>query len=748
MSSSPIGKPITRVDGSLKVSGRAAYAVEHPIENLAYGVSVASTIGRGRITKIDIAEAEKMTGVLAILHHGNMEKLYRPAGSLEQQSRPGESRPPFEDDIIYYYGQYVALVIAETFEQAQDAASHVYIEYEKQPPIVRLDMAPRTPMPGKERSDKGQSGPTHYTRGQAATAFDQAEVKLDQTYVTPVETHNPMEMHATIAVWSENQQKITLYETTQGVVNHHNVASQVLGIPLESIDVVSPFVGSGFGSKLFPWPHSWLAAVGAHRVKRPVKLVVPRILMFTTVGHRPAIQQRIQIGASREGKLISFRNDVLQSTSEVDHYFEDCVDPTAMLYSCSNVEAQQQVVALNVGTPTPMRGPGRTPALFAIESAMDELAIQLNLDPIDVRLRNYAEVDESSGRPWSSKHLREAYQVGAERFGWGKRNPQVGSMTREGKVLGWGMATCTWPAHQRGAEVRVRLLADGTAHTSCATQDIGTGTYTVFAEIVADKTGLPIDKIKVILGDSALPPGPTSGGSSATESVVPAIAKATDNAIQAVLKAAAMTPNTPFQGTDSKDLKMTAGRIHAKDKSPESGIPFQQILASARLAGLDGQAKTDSSPEQEKYSNHSFGAHFCEVSYDPEIVRLRVTRWLSVIDGGRMINLKTSRNQIMGSVTMGIGMAMLEETIYDQRTAQPVNNNFADYLVATNPDVPNVEVEFLDYPDRIMNEYGARGIGEIGLTGCASAIAMATYHATGVRVRDLPIRIEKLMPRA
>lgn len=321
-------------------------------------------------------------------------------------------------------------------------------------------------------------------------------------------------------------------------------------------------------------------------------------------------------------------------------------------------------------------------------------------------------------------------------------------MTKNDEILGWGMATCTWPAHQRSAEVRVRLLADGTARASCATQDIGTGTYTVFAEIVSDKTGLPVDKINVVLGDSSLPPGPTSGGSSATATVIPAIIKATENAVEAVLKAAAKTPNSPFEKADAKTLKMTGGRVHDQNKSPDSGVPFQQILTAAKLVGLDGHAKTDGTPEQKNYSTHSFGAHFCEVSFDPEIVRLRVTRWISVIDGGRMINQKTARNQIIGSVTMGIGMGMLEEAVYDPRTGHPVNNNFADYLVAVNADVPNIECIFLDYPDTVMNEYGARGIGEIGLTGCASALTSATYHATGVRVRELPIRIEKLLDRA
>ena len=730
--SSVIGKDITRIDGVMKVTGAAKYGVEYALDNMAWGVGVGSTIGSGKIVSIDSSEAEKMPGVLAILHHGNTQKLYRPANSFEENSRPGESRPPFEDDQVYYYGQFVALVVADTFERAQAAAFRVIVKYDARKPDVSTDeLTPKDPPSIK------------YERGDVDSALGSGAVKLDVTYTTPVETHNPMEMHATIASWTKD--KLTLYETSQGVVNHRNCAAEILAIPLESIEVISRFIGSGFGSKLFPWPHSWMAALASKQLGRPVKVSVPRTMMFTTVGHRPFTRQRIQLAAETNGKLTAFQHEIFQPTSMVDDYIENCAQVTAMLYSCPNLRAVQYLIHKNIGTPTPMRGPGRTPSLFAIESSLDELAVKLNLDPIEVRMRNYAETDEGSKKPFSSKHLREAYQTGAEKFGWSQRNPKVGSMTKGNEILGWGMATCTWPAGRHNCDVRVSLLADGTARAVCATQDIGTGTYTVFAAVVSDRTGIPLDKIRVQLGDTALPPGPTSGGSSVTSTVIPAIVKATDQAVSEVFRVAALTAGSPFEKADPKTLKMTGGRVHRENESPESGVPFPNILSLRKLSALDGQARTEEPPEAKEYSMHSFGAHFCEVAWDPGIARLRVSRWLTVIDGGRMINLKTSRNQMLGAAVMGIGMALLEETIYDPRNGKPINNNFADYMVSVNADIPDMECIFLDYPDTKLNEYGARGIGEIGLTGCASAVTSATYHATGVRVRELPIRIENLL---
>lgn len=733
MSASIIGAAVSRVDGKLKVTGGARYAVDYPMDRMAYGVAVASTIANGKITRIDTSVAEKMPGVVAILHHGNTDPLFRPAGQFEGNSRASESRPPLEDDNVYYYGQFVALVVANTFEQAQDAAAHVKVEYDERKPATRLSDVPAPTGPPLK----------NYSRGDADSAFKSAPVQLDVTYTTPAETHNPMEMHATTAVW--NGDKVTLYETTQGVVNHQHVMSEMLGIPVENVHVICLFCGSGFGGKLFPWPHSLLAAIAARRVQRPVKVSVPRSLMFTTVGHRPFTQQRVRIGATQDGRLVSLRHDVLTPSSMIDDYAENCTEPTPILYSCANVTAEQHLVKLNIGTPTPMRGPGTTPGLFALESAMDELAVKLNLDPLELRLRNYAETDESSNKAFSSKHLREVYQTGAERFGWSRRNPKVGSMRQGDLVLGWGMATCTWPAGRGSAEVRVRLNADGTARASSATQDIGTGTYTIFAQVVSEHTGIPIEKIDVALGDSSFTPGPTSGGSTGNASVIPAVALATKNVIETLMLVATRTPESPFHNADPKTLKMTAGRVHAQDKSPDSGIAFQEILSMRRLAGIDGQAKTSPDPNSRKLSSHTFGAQFCEVTWDPGIARLRVSRWLTVMDAGRIINHKTARNQILGGVVMGIGMGLFEETRYDPRNGKPLNNNFADYIVSTHADIPEMDCIFIEYPDLNLNEYGARGVGEIGLTGVASALTMAVYHATGVRVRDLPIRIEQLL---
>jgi xanthine dehydrogenase YagR molybdenum-binding subunit len=734
LTGSLIGAAVSRVDGPLKTTGSAAYASDYNFPGMVYAVPVSATIANGTIESIDKSTAEKMPGVLLILEHGTMDPLYRVAPG-SRGARPSESRQPLEDETVAYWGQYVALAIAETFQQAQAAAAAVKVTYRKQ----AADVSTKLDDPDAKPSVQSE-------RGDSEGAFAKAPVQVDYVYGTPAETHNPMEMHATVAVWENG--KFTLYESSQGVVNHVNVMCQVLGVPKENVQIISRFIGSGFGCKLFPWPHSALAAVAARKLQRPVKFTLSRKNMFANVGHRPRTEQRMRLGATAEGKLISLQQDYRNHTSFGDDIRENCGEATPFLYSVPNLKVTSALVRRNVGTPTPMRGPGAVPGLFAVESAMDELAIKLKMDPIELRLRNDTLMDEEKKKPFSSRHFKECFQVGAEKFGWAKRTPGVGSMRQGDLILGWGCAGASWSAGRGPAEANVSLKADGTARVSCATQDIGTGTYTIFAQVVSEKTGIPLDKIEVVLGDSSLQPGPMSGGSTATASFLPALSDAISTAVKILANTASKTSGTPLAGKDPATLILSHGRLHEKGADPATGVPFQDVLRLAKVAAASGDGKSGGLGSDTKagdYSTHSFGAQFIEVQWDPGIARLRVSRAVSVIDGGRIMNQKTATNQIAGAVVMGIGMGLMEETIYDPRDGHPINDNYADYIVPVCADTPSIDVTFLDYPDPMMGEFGARGIGEIGMAGIAPAITAAVYHATGVRVRNLPVRIEDLL---
>ncbi len=743
-----IGAAVPRIDGPLKTSGTARYAVDHDFPGLVHAVPVQSTIGNGRIRSLDASTAEKIPGVLLVLHHGNLENVYR-FFPHEEDGTISEARPPFADDTIYYWGQYVALVVAETLEQATAGAQAVRVDYETGTPDVRTELG--SGFTGKRESSS--------KRGDPDQALSTAPVIVDETYTTPVETHNPMEMHGTVAVWEG--ENLTLYESSQGVVNHRAVMSEVLGVPHENVRVISRFIGSGFGGKLFPWPQSTLAAAAARQLKRPVKLSVNRRMMFSNVGHRPRTEQRIRLGATRDGKLTAIRHDFLSETSVNDDFLEHCGEQTPFLYSCPNLEVTSAMVRRNVGAPAPMRGPGAVPGLFALESAMDELAIKLKMDPVELRLKNDADHDEGKNLPFSSRHLKECYSTGAEKMGWKQRTPEVGSMRRDGKVIGWGVGGASWAAARIPCTASVELCPNGRVCVRCATQDIGTGTYTVFAQVIHAKTGVPLDRIDVFLGDTSLPDGPTSGGSMATSAILPAATGAVNEAVTRLLHIATLIPQSPFHGMEPSTLSLSNGVVHSKEQPQvvgaalhsggqltANGVPFEEVLRMANLSGITATGKTFPSfedPKALKFSLHSYGAHFAEVEWEPDIARLRVSRIFSIFDCGRIINLKAGTNQILGAAVMGVGMSLFEGTHYESTRAQPINGNFADYLVATCADLPDLDVTFLDYPDLIVNEYGARGIGEIGMAGVAPAITAAVYHATGVRVRDLPIRIEDLL---
>ena len=744
-----IGAAVPRIDGPLKTTGTALYSVDHDFPGLVHAVAVQSTIGKGRIRSLDASAAEKMPGVLIVLHHGNLENVYR-TFPHQQDGSMAETRPPFEDDKIYYWGQYVAAVVAETLEQATAAADAVRVEYEAEAPDVRTDLS----------ADFTGPRESSWKRGDPDNALSSAPVVVDETYVIPVETHNPMEMHGTVAVW--DGENLTLYDSSQGVVSHRTEMSEVLGIPRENVRTISRFIGSGFGGKLSPWPQATLAAAAARQLKRPVKLSVDRRMMFSNVGHRPRTQQRIRLGATQDGKLTAIRHDFLSETSQLDDFVEHCGEQTPFIYSCSNLEVTTGMVRRSVGAPAPMRGPGAVPGLFALESAIDELAIKLKMDPVELRLKNDAERDEGKDLPFSSRHLKECYQTGAEKIGWKQRTPQVGSMRRNGKVIGWGVAGASWGAARIPCTATVELCPNGRVCVRCATQDIGTGTYTLFAQVVHEKTGVPLDRIDVFLGDTSLPDGPTSGGSMVTSAILPAASGAVTQAVSRLLNVAALTPGSPFHGARPETLTVAEGRVVTKQGQPQvvgaayhvgadlsaNGLPFEEVLRLANLSGITATGKTFSSfedPKAKGYSMHSFGAHFAEVEWEPEIARLRVSRIFSIFDCGRIINTKAGANQILGAAVMGVSMTLLEETHYEKRTGQPINGSFADYLVATCADLPELDVTFLDYPDLIVNEYGARGVGEIGMAGVAPAITAAVYHATGVRVRELPVRIEDLL---
>src|SRR5689334_14740547 len=744
MATSPIGRDTMRIDGPRKVTGLARYSSDFNFPGMLYAVPVEATIANGKLLKLDTSAAEKMPGVRAVYHRENIGKIFRstPAPGFDRVCL--ERRPPFEDDVIRYYGQYIALAVADTFEAAKAAADAVRATYAKEKPNVEARLESGND-PDVVLTTYGPVPRVQSKRGDPERGFESAPVKLDETYGTPPETHNPLELHATVAIWDLDQ--LTVYDSTQGVVNARSVLAQMFGLPKENVRVISKFLGSGFGGKLYPWTHVPLAAAASRQLGKPVKLVVSRKMMFQTVGHRARTQQRLRLGATREGKLVSLQHDYVYHLSMIDHYHEDCGEATPFHYSVPNLRVHWGRARRNIGATADMRGPGAVPGLYATESAMNEMAERLKIDPVQFRLLNEPKIDESTKLPFSSRHYVECLNLGGEKFGWSKRTPAPGSMKRDGLTLGWGMAGAAWIAGRFAADANMQLHDDGTVRVACATQDIGTGTYTILAQLAAEKIGVPLDKIEVDLGDSALPDGPISGGSLATSSVIPAVFKAADQAITSLLIVAISTPGLPFLGHKPEDLALEGGRIFVKAEGVAKGVPFDDILrrANARLVTGSGSSEQTAFAPNPNFSMHSYGCHFVEVTWQPEIARLRVSRVVTVMDAGHILNPLTGRNQIQGAVVMGIGMALFEETTYDPQNGAPINSNLADYIMAVNADVPPIDVHFLDYPDKEINELGARGIGEIGLAGIAAAITDAVHHATGVRVRELPVKIEDLL---
>ncbi len=701
---------INRKDGRAKVTGTATYAAEHQIPGLVHGYLVTANIAHGQIKSIDTQAAATAPGVIAVFTHKNPPTVSKPANDFFT-SKIYEARLPLSDDQIYYAGQIVGLVVADTFERARHAAHLVKVEYVTQEPIVETSKATfneAPPMFGQQMTfEKG-----NVAAGDNARAMAGVGAGITATYTTSTELHAAMEPHAIIAHW-QDPDTLTVYEPSQWVMGSQRTYADLFGLPPEKVRIITPFIGGAFGSKGFPWPHAILGAAAARQLQRPLKVVLSRRQMTANTGHRSETEQTIGLGANADGSLMAIDHGVKSSTSPVDIFTEPCTGITPVMYAAPNLRTRQELAVMNVGTPAFMRAPGENPGLWALESAMDELAWELKIDPVELRLNNETKEHQRRGLPFSAKHFAECLRLGAQQFGWQDRPKQVRSLTRDGKLIGWGMAASTFPALRSSATVTVRLLADGTAHILTSANDMGTGAYTIVAGTAAEVLGLAVEQVRVEMGDSLLPNGGMAGASQMTATLVPAVMAA----CEAVLKTA---------------LAATAQEAFA-------------TLHQSGQAAFEATASSAAGEEGKKWAFQSWGAHFCEVSVDEDIARLRVNRWVSVMNIGRVMNAKTAASQIRGGVIMGIGHALMEACDFDPNIGYPVVYDLATYHYPSHADIPRIQVTFVGEPDYNFNPAGVRGLGEIGITGVSAAIANAIYHATGKRIRDLPITPDKLL---
>jgi xanthine dehydrogenase YagR molybdenum-binding subunit len=738
--SSIIGKPQDRIDGKLKVTGRAMYAGDRQAQNLAYGYLLTSTVAKGSIQRMETSAAEQSPGVAAVYTPFNPLKLYRGLEPSEG-AMSGEILPPLQDQKVLNYGQIIGLVVADSFEQARDAAALVKTRYQAEEPVASWEQ-------GLEHSftpeNVNEEKATIKVLAEGVQSIDEAlqasPVVMDATYIEPIYHHNPMEPHATTAVWQGD--RLTIYDATQGVIAHRLNVAAVLGIDEDMVRVLCPFVGGGFGCKGSMWMFSPLTAAAAQALNRPVKTILTREQMFTLVGHRPALIQHLTLGATQDGTLQAVKHDV-QSTVSVSKFFVEAAAhrTSRLLYKSPNIQVSHTLVPWNVGGPTFMRAPGCAPGMFALECAMDELAVKSGVDPVELRVKNDSDLYPGKNVPWSSRHLVECFQLGAEKFGWSQRNAKPGALRDGDWLIGMGTASALYPAHRNRASAKVRLQADGTAQVSSATQDLGTGTWTVLAIVGADSLGLPIEKIRTELGDSALPPAPTSGGSTSVSSVTPAIQKAAESAKNKLIELAIKDKKSPFFGMKVEEVIYQDGQLVGGGKS----VDFGSVLGATGRGSVEATEMAAAGEEEKKYAFHSFGAQFCQLKVNRWTGEIRLQRITSVMDIGTVINMKTARSQILGGIVFGIGMALLEGSVLEEKTGRYANANFADYLVATNADIPDVDIHFVVKPDTIFNPLGARGIGEIGVTGMPAAIAIAVFNATGKRIRQFPIHPENLL---
>jgi xanthine dehydrogenase YagR molybdenum-binding subunit len=749
------GAPLARVDARLKVTGEARYAADIPVSNLAFGVLVTSVVARGEVRSIALQAARAIPGVLAVFSYGDMQELGKPTFGTGSYT----SLAPLHERRICHDGQIMALVVAESFQTAEEGASRVTAEYAAQPPSCELDS------PGTEEltaAGKVAMLDKDPAVGDFDGAFAGAEVKVDAEYRTPTQTHNPIELFSTTAEWRDGH--LTVYEPTQSVYGFRAEIARQLGLDPESVRVVSPYVGGAFGSKGPMTPRTAIVALAARKLNRPVRCVVSREQAFTTQPYRAPTRQRIRLGAARDGRLLAFSHEGWELTSRLDNYAVAGTQTTTRLYGYGAVTSQVRIVKADRQTPSYMRSPPELPYVFALESALDELAYQLAMDPVELRLRNDTQREPIKGKPFSSRHLAECYREGAAAFGWTRRDPRPGSM-RDGEwQVGLGCATAVYPTHVGAAAARVRLGADGRVRVQSASHEIGTGIRTVAGQMAAESLGVELAAVTVEMGDTNLPPAPVSGGSNSTASVCSAVLKACEQ-VRSRLFQALTAPNAgPLANRPQASLSVRDGAVRSSDGT---SVALDKAFATLGAGAIEeyaefipegapddamqklyrGRSTLQGGPEGST-ARYAFGAEFVEVRVHARTREIRVPRLLGAFAAGRIMNTRTARSQLMGGLIWGMSAALLEATELDARSARTVNRDLQDYLVPVNADVGAVEVLMLSEVDPAVNPAGVKGLGELGNVGTNAAVANAVFHATGVRVRALPIRLDELLASA
>jgi xanthine dehydrogenase YagR molybdenum-binding subunit len=728
-----VGTPVPRVDARLKVTGAARYAADHGpadgLEGVVHAVLVEATIGRGRITGVDTRAAEELPDVLAVFHHGNAPRLpYRDNPFPDSINPPGERLRAFQDDRVQFFGQPVAAVVATTLEAARHGARLVEVRYAAE--RVGTDLATGTPA----------GEPETYARGDVEAALGAAEVRLEMSYRLGRNHHNAMEPHAIIARWEGD--RLTVWEKTQWVADPRNELAAVFGIPQESVRCLSTVVGGAFGNGGRTWVHSVIAALAAREVRRPVKLVMTRRQLYSGVGYRPAYEYGVRLGSDRRGRVTAMAHDVRGESSRYEAHADD-MSLGRMLYATPHVAQTVSLVPLDVNTPTWMRGPGWSTAAYALECSMDELASELGVDPIELRLRNEPESDPDTGSPFSTRRLRDCYTIGAREFGWDRRNPRPG-VTRDGDwLIGTGFAAGAYSTERMNAQAYARLDADGRVLVQSATSDIGPGTATSMSQVAADALGTPVEAVRFELGDSLLPPAPVQALAWTMASVGSAVQNTCDLLRGQALTLAVTDPGSPLHEVDPATVVVRDGRMSVQT-DPGRGETYQQLMGRNNRSHLEVIGSYEP-PEESGFSMYAYSAIFAEVAVDARLGLVRVRRMLGVFDAGRIINPRLADSQAHGGMIGGIGQALLEHTVTDHRDGRIVNADFAGYLVPVNADVPDLRAIYVDGDDREADPIGVKGLGEVVIVGVAPAIANAVFHATGRRVRELPITPETLL---